>query len=186
MARAYKLSINVGKKYKFVRKIETDMASTHDSQHFDNVFDTSNTSRDVYADRGYPSDGRAAWLRENGFRNQIQRKGKRNKPLSERQQQWHNHHIAKTRARRAHVRGDRADERKGDPHGRRSAGELRDDNDGGLLQPEAVGVFAQGRNRSFLTPVVGRIADAQGDSKQNRGDNACESGDSSRKLNRIR
>ncbi len=43
----YKLSINVDKKYKIIRKIETDTASTHDSQHFDNVFDTENTSRDV-------------------------------------------------------------------------------------------------------------------------------------------
>lgn len=98
----YKLSINVDKKYKFIRKIETGTASTHDSQHFGNVFDTGNTSRDVYADRGYPSDERAAWLRENGFRNRIQRKGKRNKPLSAAQQR-RNHRIAKTRARVEHV-----------------------------------------------------------------------------------
>jgi transposase len=31
------------------------------------VFDTANTSRDVYADRGYPSAEREAWLKENGF-----------------------------------------------------------------------------------------------------------------------
>jgi IS5 family transposase len=37
----YKLSINVDTKYKIIRKIETDTASTHDSQHFDNVFDRS-------------------------------------------------------------------------------------------------------------------------------------------------
>ena len=79
----YKLSINVDKKYKFIRQIETDTGRTHDSQHFDKVLDTANTSRDVYADRGYPSAEREAWLKENGFRNQIQRKGHRNKPLSE-------------------------------------------------------------------------------------------------------
>ena len=84
--------------------IQTDTASTHDSQHFDNVFDTSNTSRDVYADRGYPSEGCAALLKDNGFRNQIQRKGKRNKPLSECQQR-RNQRIAKTRARVEHVFG---------------------------------------------------------------------------------
>ena len=33
----YKLSINVDKKYKIISRIETDTASTHDSQHFDNV-----------------------------------------------------------------------------------------------------------------------------------------------------
>ena len=100
----YKLSINVDKKYKIIRRIKTDTASTHDSQHFDNVFDAGNTSRDVYADRGYPSEGREAWLKENGFRNQIQRKGKRNKPLTECQQR-RNQRIAKTRARVEHVFG---------------------------------------------------------------------------------
>jgi len=98
----FKLSINVDKKYKFIRRLETDTASTHDSQHFDNVFDTGNTSRAVYADRGYPSEAREAWLKENGFRNQIQRKGKRSKPLSD-CQQGRNHRIAKTRARVEHV-----------------------------------------------------------------------------------
>ncbi|GAB6049142.1 IS5 family transposase [Methyloparacoccus murrellii] len=100
----YKRSINVDKKYKIIRRIETDTASTHDSQHFDNVFDAGNTSRDVYADRGYPSEAREAWLREKGFWNQIQRKGKRNKPLSECQQR-RNPRIAKTRARVEHVFG---------------------------------------------------------------------------------
>ena len=32
-----------------IRKIETDTASTHDNQHFDNVFDTTNMSREVWA-----------------------------------------------------------------------------------------------------------------------------------------
>ena len=100
----YKLSINVDKKYKFIRQIETDTARTHDSQHFDKVLDTANTSRDVYADRGYPSAEREAWLKENGFRNQIQRKGHRHKPLSECQQR-RNKRIAKTRARVEHVFG---------------------------------------------------------------------------------
>lgn len=98
----YKLSINVDKKYQFIRKIETDTASTHDSQPFDKGFAASNTSREVYADRGYPSEAREAWLKENGFRNQLQRKGKRNKPLSEPQQQ-RNQRLAKTRARVEHV-----------------------------------------------------------------------------------
>jgi transposase, IS5 family len=90
--------IKVGKKFRFIRKIETDTASTHDSQHFDKVLDAHNTSRDVYADRGYPSMKREAWLKEDVFRNQIQPKGKRNKPLSVCQQR-RNTRIAKTRAR---------------------------------------------------------------------------------------
>jgi len=98
----YKLSINVHKKYNFIRKIETDTACTHDSQHFDNVFDTSNSSRDVYADRGYPCEAREAWLKRNDFSNRIQRKTKRNQPLSEAPKR-HNHRIAKIRARVEHV-----------------------------------------------------------------------------------
>ena len=100
----YTLSINVDKKHKFIRTIKTDTASTHDSQHFEAVFDAFNTSSDVYADRGYPSEEREAWLKEKGFRNQIQRKGKRNKPLSECQQR-RNKRIAKVRARVEHVFG---------------------------------------------------------------------------------
>ena len=98
----YKLSVNVDKRYKFIRKIVTDTASTGDSCHFDNAFDPANTSQDVYADRGYPSREREAWLEENGYRSQIQRKGQKNKPLSECQQR-RNHRIAKSRARVEHV-----------------------------------------------------------------------------------
>ena len=46
----------------------------------------------------------AEGLKENGFRNQIQRKGHRNKPLSECQQR-RNKRIARTRARVEHVFG---------------------------------------------------------------------------------
>jgi len=51
-----------------------------------------------------PSKEREAWLKENGYRNQIQRKGSSNKPLSECQQR-RNHRIAKTRARVEHIFG---------------------------------------------------------------------------------
>lgn len=98
----YKLSINVDAKYKVIRQFETGTASTHDSKHFDAVIDRANTSRDVYADRGYTSADRENWLKEHGYRNQIQRKAKRNKPLSECQLR-RNHRIAKTRARVEHV-----------------------------------------------------------------------------------
>lgn len=98
----YKLSVNIDNKYKLIRKFATDTASTHDSQHFDNVFDTGNTSRDIYADRGYPSEAREAQLAQDGFRNQIQRRGYTNKPLSDCQQR-RNQRIAKVRARVEHV-----------------------------------------------------------------------------------
>ncbi len=51
----YKLSISVDVRHKFIRKIVTGTASEHDSTHFDAVLDERNTSRDVYADKGYPS-----------------------------------------------------------------------------------------------------------------------------------
>jgi IS5 family transposase len=98
----FKLSVNVDKKYKVIRKIETGTASIHDTQHFDAVLDENNTSRDVYADRGYPSEAREEQFKEAGLRNHIQRKGKRNKPLSECQQR-RNRRIAKIRARVEHI-----------------------------------------------------------------------------------
>ena len=100
----YKLSINVDKRHKVIRKLETDTASTHDSRHFDTVLDPANTNRDVFADKGYPSAEREAKLKTAGYRNHIQRKGHRNQPLSECQER-RNLRIAKTRARVEHVFG---------------------------------------------------------------------------------
>jgi len=98
----YKFSVNVDKQYKLIRKLETDTASTHDSQHFEHILDSGNTCREVCADRGYPSAGREAKLKAAGYRNHIQRKGHRNRPLSECQQR-RNQRIAKTRARVEHI-----------------------------------------------------------------------------------
>lgn len=99
----YKLSVNADKRYKLIRKLETDTASVHDSHHFDTVLDgDNNTSRDVYADKGYTSKARDAQLKAQGYRNHIQRKGVRNHPLSECQQR-RNQRIAKIRARVEHV-----------------------------------------------------------------------------------
>jgi len=100
----YKLSVSVDNKYKVIRRIVTDTASTHDSKHFEAVLDPHNTSADVYADRGYPSQEREQWLKDKGFRNHIQRKGQRNKALSE-CQKGRNKRIAKIRARVEHVFG---------------------------------------------------------------------------------
>jgi IS5 family transposase len=98
----YKLSVNVDKQHKFIRKIVTDTASTHDSQHFVAVMNPADTKGDVYADQSYPSEEGEAWLKANGYLSRIQRKGQRNKLLSEARQGW-NHRIAKTRARVEHA-----------------------------------------------------------------------------------
>jgi IS5 family transposase len=90
----YQLSVNVDRKYKVIRMIETDTARTQDRRHFDQVFDAHHTRRDVHADRGYPSEAREVQLQEAGYRNHIQRKGTRNRPLSECQPR-RNRRIAK-------------------------------------------------------------------------------------------
>ena len=97
----YKLSISVDVRHKFIRKITTGTASEHDSTHFDEVLDEHNTSCDVYADRGYPSEQRSEMLKVLGYREHIQRKAKPGKPLSE-CQKGRNKRIAKTRARVEH------------------------------------------------------------------------------------
>ncbi|CAI8952538.1 protein of unknown function [Methylocaldum szegediense] len=98
----YKLSVSVYKRHKVIRKIVTDTAGTHYSRHFEAVMGPADTSRDVSADRSYPSEKRAAWLKAKGYRDRIQRKGYWNKRLSE-TQQGRNRHIVKTRARVEHV-----------------------------------------------------------------------------------
>jgi transposase, IS5 family len=69
---------------------------------YEDAFDPANTRRDVYADRGYPSRAREAWLKREGYRSQIQRKGQKNKPLLDCQQR-RNHRISKSRTRVEHV-----------------------------------------------------------------------------------
>jgi IS5 family transposase len=61
-SHGYKLSASVDRKHKLIRKWMTDTASVHDSQHFDAVLDDWNTSAEVYADRGYPSQEREEQL----------------------------------------------------------------------------------------------------------------------------
>lgn len=48
----YKLSACDDKRYKLFRTIKIGTASEHDTLHFEAVIDTSNTSRDIYADKG--------------------------------------------------------------------------------------------------------------------------------------
>ena len=91
------------KRYKIIRRVVTATAATADSHQFEAVLDPrNNTSRAVYADRGYPSAARELLLKAKGLSNHIQRKGVRNRPLSGCQQR-RNNRIAKTRARVEHV-----------------------------------------------------------------------------------
>ena len=98
----YKLSVCVDRKHKLIRRLKTDTASTHDSQHFEALLDSGNTCRDVYADRGYASKEREETLQAKGYRPQIQRKAKPHRPLPKRQKA-RNTRIARVRARVEHV-----------------------------------------------------------------------------------
>jgi IS5 family transposase len=64
----------VNKRYNLIRRLETVMPPPHDSQHFDAGLDRANTSREVYAGKGYASQERKKALREAGYRDRLQRK----------------------------------------------------------------------------------------------------------------
>ncbi len=98
----YKLSINVDKRYKIIHKIETDTASTHDSQHFEAVLNPANTNRNVFACKGYPCAEPEATLKATGYRNETQRKGNRNHPLPDSQER-RNRRISQTRSSVEHA-----------------------------------------------------------------------------------
>lgn len=76
--------------------------SGHDTLHFEKVLDAGNTSREVWADKGYVDGEREARLGQAGWRLHIQRKGQPGKPLSVCQER-RNRRIAEPRARVEHV-----------------------------------------------------------------------------------
>ena len=98
----YKLSTSVDKRHKLIRRVQVSTASEHDTLHFEGVLDAGNTSRDVYADKGYVDGEREQRLTAQGWRLHIQRKGLAGKPLSDCQER-RNRRIAKTRARVEHI-----------------------------------------------------------------------------------
>jgi transposase, IS5 family len=98
----YKLSVSVDHKHGFVRGVTTGTASEHDGHHFDEVLDLSNTGKQVDSDKGYASKQRQEMLKALGFKDGIQRKAQKSKPLSACQQR-RNKAIAKRRAKVEHV-----------------------------------------------------------------------------------
>ena len=98
----YKLSVSVDIKHGFIRCIATGTASEHDGNHFEEVLDEHNTVRDVYADKAYPSKRRQEMLQVLGWRDGMQRRTSKDKPLSECQKR-RNRKIASKRAKVEHV-----------------------------------------------------------------------------------
>ena len=100
----YKLHASVDKRYKLIRKIAVTHAAVADTSVFEEILDSTNTSRDVYADRGYPSIERETKLKQAGWRVHIQRRGHATKGISDTQKR-RNRAIATPRARVEYVFG---------------------------------------------------------------------------------
>ena len=100
----YKNHVNVDRRHKLVRRYQATPASVHDSQVVDDILDPDNTASDVWADSAYRSAENEAKLAERGLKSRIHRKGRRGKPLSEREKRG-NRTRSKVRARVEHVFG---------------------------------------------------------------------------------
>jgi transposase, IS5 family len=100
----YKNHVNADAKNKLIRRYDVSDASVHDSQKLDGLLNKANTSEDVYADSAYRSAETEAKLKARGFRSRIHRRGSRNHPLSDAQQEA-NRRKSKVRARVEHIFG---------------------------------------------------------------------------------
>ena len=97
----FKNHVNVDHRHKLVRRYHVSDAAEHDSQVLDDILDGDNTA---WADSAYRSAEIEASLKEKGLRSRIHRKGRRNKPLSEREKQG-NKTRSSVRVRVEHVFG---------------------------------------------------------------------------------
>jgi len=100
----YKNHVNVDRRHKLVRRYKVTDAAVHDSQVVEDILDPNNTASDVWADSAYRSASIEAKLAEKGLKSRIHRKGRRNKPLSEREKRG-NKTRSKVRARVEHIFG---------------------------------------------------------------------------------
>lgn len=100
----YKNHVNADAKHKLIRRYDVTDASVHDSQTLDGLLNKDNASQDVYADSAYRSAEIEVKLKARGFRSRIHRRGSRNHPLSESQQEA-NRRKSKVRARVEHIFG---------------------------------------------------------------------------------
>lgn len=103
----YKNHMSVDVKHKLIRGYEVTDASVHDSRVFEELLDENNMSRDVWADAAYRSEDAVESLEADGYREHIQRKGVRDKGLTEWEKQG-NRTRARTRSRIEHVFGVQA------------------------------------------------------------------------------
>jgi IS5 family transposase len=100
----YKNHLNVDVKHKLIRDYEVTPADVHDSQELGDLFDPDNTGKALWADSAYKSEEIDRKLKRRRLRNNINRKGYRNRPLSFFQQMMNRKRSA-VRARIEHVYG---------------------------------------------------------------------------------
>ncbi len=100
----YKNHVNADARHKLIRGYDVTDASVHDSQKLDDLLNTANTSRDVYADSAYRSAETEAKLNERGFKSRIHNRASRNHPLSDAQVEA-NRKKSKVRVRIEHIFG---------------------------------------------------------------------------------
>ena len=98
----YKAHTSADVRHKLVRKCVVTNAAVHDTNHFEDLLDEANTSREVSADKGYVDGAREARLTKAGWRVRVQRKAKPGKKLGARQK-GRNTTIARVRSRIEHV-----------------------------------------------------------------------------------
>ena len=102
----YKNHVSVDVKYKLIRNYEVTDSAQHDSNVFETIL-SENTSKDIWADSAYRSEERLNRLKEDGFREHIQRKGCRHRKLTESEQRG-NRTRARIRSRIEHIFGVQA------------------------------------------------------------------------------
>lgn len=107
----YKNHVSVDNADKLIPDYEVTSAEVHDSNVFIELL-TENTSKDVCADSAYRSEEGELTLDAMGYRSRVHKKGIRNKPLSERDQEA-NTKKSKIRARIEHVFGSISNEQGG-------------------------------------------------------------------------
>jgi IS5 family transposase len=103
----YKNHISVDVEHKFIRAYVVTSANVHDSKVFEELLDPNNSSKDVWADSAYRSQEAIKSLKEQGYREHLQRKGSRSRKLTKWEQQG-NRTRSKIRSRVEHIFGVQA------------------------------------------------------------------------------
>jgi len=98
----FKQHSNVDVRHKLIRKYLVTSAEVHDSKESVELLNETNSSRNVYGDSAYPSGDFLLELKRRGFRDRLNRRAMRNKPLSENQKRG-NRSKSRIRCRIEHV-----------------------------------------------------------------------------------